>query len=172
MSQVKRPPVTQPTDPSYRIIPLTRGKIALVDTKDYEELSKYKWSTCPRPKTFYAQRSCTGVDGKSHTIFMHRQIMKPKDGKHVDHINHNGWDNRRRNMRTATRSQNGYNQTATMRNTSGFKGVSFVKRINKWQVAIRVEGRKIHIGNFDYAEEAGIAYQEAAKLLHGEFAKF
>lgn len=90
----------------------------------------------------------------------------------IDHINRNPSDNRWCNLREATRAQNNYNIKKSVRNTSGYKGVSFHKNTNKWKATINVKCKPIHLGLFDNKEQAAEAYIQAAKKYHGEFASF
>lgn len=150
-------------------IPLTQGKFAIVDKIDYEYLNQFKWCyNCG-----YAVRHSPTAKGKRTTILMHRVIlerMRHKDFKDSDHINQNKLDNRRCNLRTATRSQNLCNKGKQSNNTSGFKGVCWVKRDKKWLAQIRINGKRKHLGYFDSKKQAARAYSKAAKKYHGEFA--
>ncbi len=100
---------------------------------------------------------------------MHRIIMNAPVGKQVDHINHNGLDNRKENLRLATPAQNQANQKLSKANTSGFKGVSFDKKKKKWAAYIGKQSR--NLGRFLDIRDAARAYNDAAKLAYGEFAK-
>ena len=99
---------------------------------------------------------------------MHRLIMKAQDGIQVDHRSHDGLDNTHCNLRLATNKQNTQNSRLSKNNTSGYKGVSRFR--SKWQAGIKVNYRRIHIGHFDTAEEAALAYNDAAQKHFGEFA--
>ena len=141
---------------------LTQGKIALVDDSDFEELSKYKWYAAQNTMTFYAVRG--DYSGKKRkTISMHRQIMNAQKGQEIDHKSNNGLDNRRRNLRFCTHSQNMCNQQKT-RGSSGFKGVCWLKK--KWMARVQ----QIYLGCFDSEIEAARVYDNAAKKYFGEFA--
>lgn len=148
-------------------IPLTQGKFALVDDEDFEKLNKHKWTFQARG---YAYRRNPDKE-KSLVLWMHRVIMNPECGMEVDHINGNKLDNRKENLRLATRSQNGHNMPLHKRNTSGFKGVTFWKRDNNWKSQITVDGKNLHIGYFEDPKDAAKAYDKSAREHFGEFAR-
>jgi len=102
---------------------------------------------------------------------MHRLIMNAQPGEQVDHINHNTLDNRKPELRLCTKSQNQHNVGKRQDNTSGFKGVTWHKRDQKWQARIMKSGKDKHLGNFDTPELAYEAYCRAAAELHGQFAR-
>ena len=102
---------------------------------------------------------------------MHREILKAPDGIYVDHINRNGLDNRKANLRLATRQQNARNTPKTRRTThSKYTGVSLRARHGKWCATIFANGRNTHLGHFDNQLDAAKAYDKAAKKHYGEFA--
>lgn len=148
-------------------IPLTQGKVALVDDEDYEQLMKYKWHACNYINTFYAKRN---VYPKS-PVFMHRVIMNAQPGEQVDHINNNGLDNRKCNLRITTQSQNLMNARKRPNCTSSYKGVYWCKEINQWIAKIKTKEERLNLGRFDNEIDAARAYDEAAKKLFGEYAK-
>jgi hypothetical protein len=88
----------------------------------------------------------------------------------LDHWNQNKDDNRFENFRPATHAQNLQNCGPRAHNTSGFKGVSWLRNAGKWSATIRVDGKKIHLGLFDDPVYAAVAYARAAFKYHGEFA--
>lgn len=139
-------------------IPLSRGKVALVDDGDYQRVTERgKWSYATRG---YAVRR--GADGNLE--FMHRFLT----GFSVtDHVNGNGLDNRRPNLRGCTQAQNNCNVRLRGDNTSGVKGVSWRKRERKW---IAYVGR-FHIGYFSSLGDAARAVRSRREELHGEFAR-
>lgn len=152
-------------------IPLTRGLVALVDDADYEDVSRFKWHA---DRKGYARTSIPHPDapGKILNIAMHRHLLglSGKDFYLVDHVDGNKSNNQRANLRLADKCQNQHNQGANRRNTSGFKGVSWHTRDEKWQASIKLNGKRTHLGNFDTPEAAHEAYKEAAIKLHGAFA--
>ena len=102
---------------------------------------------------------------------MHRLIIGTPDGRATDHKDSDGLNNQRVNLRICDPSQNSSNAVIRSDNTSGFKGVSWRKNRRKWLAQIQHDHRVIHIGQFSTALEAAIAYDEAARKLHGEFAR-
>lgn len=125
---------------------------------------------CSRPGPQYWQLEVGGKAYRAHRIIflMHHGYLPEQ----IDHIDGNGLNNDVENLRAATHAQNGSNRGAQKNNTSGFKGVSWHKKSNKWQAAIAL-GRKNHyLGLFDTPEAAHEAYKDAAKKLHKEFANF
>ena len=149
----------------FVMIPLTQGKFALVDECDAEWIESFgKWYAAGRDRTYYAAR---GGSKSSQRIFMHWLIA---GCKRPDHVNRNGLDNRRINLRAATGTQNIANQGLSRRNTSGYKGVSWHRPAGLWTVNIRVEGRVTHLGYFEDPVEGARAYNAAALEHFGEFA--
>jgi hypothetical protein len=149
-------------------IALTQGLSAIVDDADYEWLSQWSWYPMHNKYTTYAAR----CDAESHkTIYMHREITGAQRGQDVDHLNHNGLDNRRCNLRLCTRQQNMRNRRPNRNTTSRYKGVCWSKRAGKWVAALYVNKRRIHLGSFDDEREAALAYNRAAREHFGEYAR-
>lgn len=146
-------------------IALTQGKFATVDDTDFEWLNQYSWNVQRR----YAARSFR-INGKVKTVFMHREIMQPEQGQEIDHIDGNGFNNQRINLRICTRSQNMMNMKKPKDGRSEFKGITLF-RGKQWMAQIGVNGRNIYIGMFDDPVSAAKAYNEAALKYHGEFAR-
>lgn len=148
-----------------KVIPLTRGKAALVDDEDFERVAAHKW--CYMTAGYGARSIAEG--GKRKLVYLHRFILQPKKGAHVDHINGDRLDNRRSNLRTCTHQQNRQNSKHYASNTSGHKGVSFDKTTGNWKAYINVDGRLVHLGRFETAEAAAQHRNAVAEKLFGEF---
>ncbi len=146
------------------------GLFAIVDDEDYEELSKYKWHAFKSRPTS-ATYAIRNPPNKKTTRRMHRLIMNPKKGEQVDHINGNGLDNRKSNLRICTNTQNQYNRKLNRRNKTGYKGVHWNKEKCKYRASIRHNKKLVFIGDFNSPIEAAKAYDEKALELFAEFAK-
>jgi hypothetical protein len=165
---------SQPT-PEYRTIPLTKGKVTIVDAADYEWLMRWKWyaTWCENSQTFYAVRSSSRKEiGGRHQIYMHREILglkrgDPRQGDHEEITE--TLDNRRSNLRISTVLQNKQNARATRQNTSGFIGV--VSHPYGWCAVISHLNKRIHIGLFKTKERAARARDRKAIELRGRFAR-
>lgn len=159
-------------DGEIGIVPLTRGYEAIIDADDVHLIGLWTWMVLVRGNSFYAGRS-SWVDGqnRSECVLMHR-LLCPGEHDCVDHLNGNGLDNRRCNLRPASKAQNAWNAAGHADSFTGLKGVTFHRQRNKFVAAICRNGRRKHLGCFDTKEEAHAAYCEAASRLHGEFARF
>jgi hypothetical protein len=155
-------------------VTLSRGLEAKIDLQDVALVAPYNWYASTDNKTglFYARRAAPKVDGlEKSKIRLHRAIMNPPHGMTVDHVNSDGLDCRRSNMRVASTSQNAHNSRKSKSNTSGFKGVYFHKASRKWMAQIQLLGGKFYLGLHPTANEAYVAYCEASKDLHGAFGR-
>lgn len=152
-----------------RTITLTQGKFAQCDDADYESLMRYEWFAVEIRGDWYAARKAKAGEQPA-TIYMHRQIMGESEKPLIDHIDRNGLNNQRANLRFATRAQNMMNTARQSRNTSGYRGVVWCKRLGKWRAQIGVNYRKIMLGTHSTKRAAAEAYDEAARELFGEFA--
>ena len=164
-------------------IPLSNGGRTIIDLEDaaivlrknqyrYQKSSKVKWHAKKHGQTFYAKANVLLEDGRWSGVYMHRLILglKPKDRISVDHINGDGLDNRKENLRRCNQSMNIAN-SRKKKGTSEFKGVSFHKSAGKWRSHITFNYKQINLGLFHSETEAAEAYNKKAKELFGEFAK-
>lgn len=166
-----------------KLIPLTQGKFAQVDDEDFEYLNQFKWFAYKHRNTYYARRSVR-INGTHLCEQMHRIVMGigHKKDKIVDHINHNGLDNRKENLRFCTSTQNSQNRTPYINKTSKYKGVSIhrSKRFSKkrqehylyikWQAHIRINKKLYFLGYALTEKDAANLYNSAAIKNYGEFA--
>jgi hypothetical protein len=144
------------------------GATFLIDEVDLDKVTSRTWHIT---NDGYVAARVSGNNKMGSKIEMlHRLIMRPPTGMLVDHVNHIKTDNRRANLRLATKAENGMNARLSAGNRSGYKGVSFDKRSNRWRAYITREYRQIHLGYFDCARQAAQAYDATAANLFGEFA--
>lgn len=159
-----------------REIPLTRGYVALVDEEDYERVAAFKWYVSMptgRGRSAYAHRMIRRAsDGARAPLPMHRFILNAPDGLLVDHVDGNGLNNTRANIRLCTYAQNAFN-TRPRKNkaTSKYRGVCWKKDANLWMVQIHANKKKERVLYFKTEVEAARAYDALAIRLHGAFAK-
>lgn len=148
-----------------REIPLVNGKgVALVDDEDFDALNAFRWRRHPHG---YAITTPYG-----RTIYMHRFVLGCFDGGEVDHLNGDKLDNQRANLRTCSRSENMHNtRKSKAGRTSQYKGVSWSEKRKRWIARIDVNGKKKMVGSSQYEVAAAVAYDEAAREHHGEFAR-
>ena len=148
-------------------IPLTKGAFALVDDADYDRLVAIgRWSLSSKG---YAVHWFRDASGKRKCLYMHRVIVHAPPHLQVDHINHKRLDNRRDNLRFATRSQNNAARRTLKSNTSGYTGVN--RNRAKWEARIKYQNRRIFLGSYASPEDAALAYDYAARLLFEAFAR-
>lgn len=153
-----------------REIPLSRGMVAIVDDEDYDlATAGNKWQAYRGRSTYYAQRHTSRADGRPGTSQRMHTLLT--GWKLVDHINRDGLDNRRSNLRPANTSQNMANSALRRDSTSGFKGVTWDGQSRKWRAQITAFGKHRTLGAFDDPVEAAQAYDAAALELFGEFAR-
>lgn len=142
-------------------IPLTSGGVAVIDDADAAAVTAHSWYGRRSGRTTYVRRASDGL--ALHTFLL-------PDAPLVDHRNGDGQDNRRENLRPASRQQNGANARVSAANTSGFKGVAWHARAGKWEAYIKVDRQKRYLGLHIDPEDAARAYDEAARAAFGEFA--
>lgn len=159
-------------------IPLSKtgkyaGQFEAIVSEEDKDLADITWTLHKSRKICYALHH----QDNAIAIKMHRLILeRMEDGKplqedeEVDHVDGNGLNNQRHNLRRATPSQNAMNRGIRSDNTTGSKGVTWEQSSQKYRVRIAVNGRRFHVGRFDSLEEATRAYEEKARELHGKFA--
>ena len=151
-------------------VELNRGLEAVIDAADVPLVSGFTWYAHKNRNVVYVVRADRSGP-KQRTVSMHRTIAGEPAGLDVDHIDGDGLNNRRSNLRLATKSQNTQNQRINRRNTSGFKGVSFHKSSGTWRAAIRMNRKRKHLGCFRTPEAAHAAYSAASAEYHGQFGR-
>lgn len=156
-----------PQSDGARFIPLTQGKFAIVDAEDYDLLAKYKWYCQRSGNRFYALRR--NPQRQTRTT-MHRQILHAPEGLFVDHIDGDGLNNRKSNLRLCSAAQNAWNRRPDRHCYSGYKGVTWSKNHKKWHAHITKAGKGMYLGHFDDQLEAALAYDRKAEQLFREFA--
>lgn len=149
-------------------LPLTNGNVAFVDDEAFDVLSQWKWMFSEGYAVRYERKDGRRI-GRVH---MHRVVLglSKSDPRVVDHINGNKLDNRRANLRPATRSQNGANRRKSAGMSSRYKGVSWQRKTNKWVAALRCDQKWLRLGLFEVEEDAARAYDKVARETFGEFA--
>lgn len=155
-------------------IELSQGKVAIVDDADFERINAHKWYASKDFRTgrFYALRHVPISKGIRTMISMHHEVMNAPKGTEVDHIHSDDTlDNRRSNLRICTTAQNQQNRGKSKNNTSGYKGVCWHRRHQKWQADIAYNGTNVFLGRFNDPKDAARAYNKAALRYHGEFAR-
>ena len=147
-------------------IPLTQGMVALIDDEDFGQVSQFKWCASKRINgRFYARRKAN-----HKFIYLHRFLMDAPHDMEVDHIDGDGLNCQRYNMRQATHANNLKNRRRHSNNTSGSKGVSFKVSAGKYISGILANGVHHYLGLYSDPVEAARAYDAAARKLHGDFA--
>ena len=151
-------------------ISLTQGKIALVDDEDFRHLSQWQWFAVHRNRSFHAARN-VWREGQRTTLYMHQLLVNVPLGMMTDHIDGNGLNNQRANLRACTPSQNTANTAKySMLTSSQYRGVYWRGDIRKWHAQVRRDGKYFHLGHFRHEREAALAYNEAALEHFGGFA--
>jgi len=153
----------KPAEPEGNVkrIPLGGGLYAYVDAADYEWLSQWAW---------HVIGGYAGRYEKDRKIYIHREIVQPRKGLVVDHINRNKMDNTRLNLRACTPDENARNRAKRVASVSQYKGVGYRKRNRQWFAEIVIAGEHVWLGFFDDEIDAARAYDRAAVEHFGEFA--
>lgn len=170
MSRFDPRPIRIEGDTAY--VPLTKGYEAVIDAADVELVASRRWfanvSTWSGSATVRVYAAATI---RNTTVSMHKLLLIDAGKMQVDHIDGDGLNNRRSNLRLVSTAQNQWNQRRHSDNTSGVKGVHRSSRDKKWCAQIRVSNKVHSLGHFDTLEAAAAAYAEASKRLHGEFGR-
>lgn len=158
-------------------IPLSQGKVAMVDAEDAERVLKFKWcwSSGSKRRQEYAVRTAYNVDGKGKnvTVRLHRFVLNAPDGIRIDHQDGNGLNCQKANLRPASAAQNQQNMRASRKSATGLKGVTFLSARYKrrYYASIMANGMNYPLGYFEKAKDAAMAYDTKARELHGKFAR-
>jgi hypothetical protein len=156
---------------TYRRIYLGEGQWTILDHDDYYRLRKYRWVVHGGGHNLYAVRLKFAEPYKTIMLSMHREIMNAKDERLVDHRNCDSLDNRKSNLRFATRAENMQNRRKRKNTSSRYMGVCLCKQTGKWTSIIVYNKKSIWLGRFDSEVAAARIYDEAAKKYYGEFAR-
>lgn len=151
---------------------LSNGMKALIDDEDFFALSLLRWRPVGNGYAATTVRFSSNPAGRTNQ-YMHRLVvgLQPGDKRIVDHVNGNILDNRKANLRVCGWRENGWNSSIRSHNRSGFKGVIWEPRRNKWQAYINIDGKQKYLGLYQRAEAAHAAYCTAAAEYFGEFAR-
>jgi hypothetical protein len=155
-------------------VTLNDGYEAIIDASDVSLVDGVNWCaklSCRKDgsiKSVYAIRNTQLEDGSWKTVYMHRVIANTPSGMETDHLDGNGLNNRRENIRNATRAQNAKNKRMNVNNTSGFRGVYADKRRGTWRIQIKVDGKRKY-KSFATLEEAASARADEVAKLYGAF---
>jgi hypothetical protein len=160
-------------NPNCKMIPLTQGLFTLVDKDQYEYLNQFKWYAKWCNNTFYVCRNTPKNNSKNRTtLSMHRQVMGFPKGLEIDHIDNNGLNNIKTNLREATRKENSHNSISRKNHTTDFKGVCWKQTNKKYQAqSVDLNGKKKYLGLYDNPVIAALAVDDYNLKIFGKFAK-
>lgn len=150
-------------------VALPSGHVAIVDTADLSLVSRYRWMAAPLQWHTYVMANV--YRGRRRTkLYLHRLLTDAPIGMVVDHINRNGLDNRRANLRLCTQTMNNGNRKPPEGQNSQYKGVLWEPRHQRWVARIQADGAPTYLGEYRDEREAALAYDRAAERVFGEFA--
>lgn len=153
-------------------VPLTKGYTAIIDAEDVPLVADYNWfAQVERRADGNIARVYAVRHAMRRAVLLHRFLAQTPDGLETDHIDGNGLNNRRSNLRQATQAQNRQNARTRVDNAAGIKGVCWHGHSRKWLAQIRVDGKQRHLGIFKCRTAAAFAYAKASRKLHGEFGR-
>jgi len=150
-----------------------KGVATIVDDEDVDFILSKKWQIMKSYKRIYFQHKYLDkITHKYKGYTLHRALMGlPAKGLYVDHIDNNPLNNSKANLRICNAAQNAWNRKKESSNTSGYKGVSYHAKSNKWRANIRVNKKLLSLGLYDTKESAYEAYCFASKKYHGEYGR-
>jgi hypothetical protein len=155
---------------TIELVNLSKGKFAIIDIEESDLVNQYKWCINDKQNNNYAIATKV-IDNIRHSKRMHRVIMRVTDPSIIiDHINHNGLDNRRCNLRITTHQKVTVQSQVSNNKNTKHKGISFHKPSNKWRARISINGKTTYLGYYINEIEAAYAYEKKAIELYGEFA--
>lgn len=166
---MKEKPIRIEADVAY--IPLTKGYEAVIDSSDVGLAQGHSWYAAKCRDSVYAATTLYPGEGKKERLYLHSLILDPPENFRVSHINSDGLNNRRQNLRVASREEIAQGRRIRKASQSGFKSVTWDKAVKKWRAKIGVKGKTINLGSFDSPEAAHEAYKIASAKYHGDFGR-